>query len=60
MKLKLEKVNGTYDAKKAEAKAVLKRESKIQCLKVATDTNLKKFVIEGMLEDQSLKEFLED
>ena len=30
-----------------------RRESKIQCLKVATDTNLKKFVIEGMLEDQS-------
>ena len=54
MKLKIGKVNGIYDAKKAEAKAVLRRrESKIQCLKVATDTNLKKFVIEGMLEDQS-------
>ena len=52
--IKIGKVNGIYDAKKAEAKAVLRRrESKIQCLKVATDTNLKKFVIEGMLEDQS-------
>ena len=52
--IKIGKVNGIYDAKKAEAKAVLRRrESKIQCLKVAADTNLKKFVIEGMLEDQS-------
>jgi len=52
--IKIGSVRGVYNAKKAEAKAVLRRrESKIQCMKVAMDTNLKKFVIEGMLEDQS-------
>lgn len=52
--IKLGKVNGIYDAKKAEAKAELRRkESKIQCMKVAMDAELKKFVVESMLGDQS-------
>lgn len=51
---KLGSVGGIYDAKKAEAKAILRRrESKIQCMKVAMNTDLKKFVVEGMLGDQS-------
>lgn len=52
--IKLGKVNGIYDAKKAEAKAVLRRrESKIQCMKVAMDKELKKFVIDSMKDHQS-------
>jgi IS30 family transposase len=52
--IKLGKTNGIYDAKKAEAKAVLRRRnSKFQCMKVAQNTDLKKFVIENILEDQS-------
>jgi IS30 family transposase len=52
--IKLGKTNGVYDAKKAEAKAVLRRKnSKFQCMKVAQNTDLKKFVIENILEDQS-------
>ena len=48
------KVNGIYDAKKAEAKAILRRrESKIQCMKVAMNVDLKKFVIENIKDDQS-------
>ena len=44
--IKLGKTNGVYDAKKAEAKAVLRRKnSKFQCMKVAQNTDLKKFVI---------------
>lgn len=47
-------VNGIYDAKKANHKAFVKREkSKRDCLKVAMDTNLRKFVVENMLDDQS-------
>jgi IS30 family transposase len=43
-----------YNAKKAQAKAVLRRkESKIQCMKVAVDINLKKFVIENIKEEHS-------
>ena len=52
--IKLGKTNGIYNAKKAEAKAVLRRrDSKFQCLKVAKNIDLKKFVIENILDDQS-------
>jgi len=52
--IKLGKTNGIYDAKKAEAKAILRRRnSKFQCMKVARNTDLKKFVISNILEDQS-------
>ncbi len=52
--LKLGKTNGIYDAKKAEAKAILRRKnSKFQCLKVAKNAELKKFVIENIVDDQS-------
>lgn len=52
--IKLGKTNGIYDAKKAEAKAILRRKnSKFQCLKVAKNIDLKKFVIENIKEDQS-------
>jgi len=52
--IKLGTVKGIYDAKKAEAKAILRRrESKIQCMKVAMDKELKKFVIDSMKDHQS-------
>jgi IS30 family transposase len=52
--IKTNSVNGYYDAKKAEAKAVEKRaKSKIQCLKVAMDEDLKKYVTEQIENDQS-------
>lgn len=52
--IKLGIVKDTYDAKKAEAKAILRRrESKIQCMKVAMDKELKKFVIDSMKDHQS-------
>ena len=47
-------VRGRYTAKKAEHKAYVKREtSKRDCLKVAMDVNLKKFVIKNIKDDQS-------
>lgn len=47
-------VNGKYNAKKAEAKSRLRRQnSKLQCMKVAMDPELKNFVTENILEDQS-------
>lgn len=48
-------VKGTYNAKKAEVKAYQKRwRSKTQCMKVAMDAELRKFVIKSMMsEDQS-------
>ncbi len=47
-------VRGVYTAQKAHHKAVVKREkSKRDCLKVVMDTDLKKFVIENIKEDQS-------
>ena len=47
-------VKGRYTAKKAAHKAYVKREtSKRDCLKVAMDMNLKKFVIEHIKNDQS-------
>ena len=52
--IKLGSTKGVYDAKKAEAKAVLRRrESKIQCMKVAMDKDLKKFVVDSMKDHQS-------
>jgi len=52
--IKLNSVNGSYDAKKAQAKADLRRKnSKLQCMKVAMNPLLKNFVIENILEDQS-------
>lgn len=52
--IKLGSVRGIYNAKKAEAKAVLRRrQSKLQCMKVAMNTDLKKFVIENIRDDQS-------
>lgn len=46
---------GVYDAKKADFKAYQKRwRSKTQCMKVSMDPDLKKFVIDSMVnEDQS-------
>lgn len=50
-------VRGFYDAKKAERKAYQKRwRSKIQCLKVAVDPALKKFVIDSMTRDDQSPE----
>ena len=47
-------VNGEYVAGKAHAKArVRRRQSKIQCLKVATDKELRTFVVKNILDDQS-------
>lgn len=52
--IKLGKTNGIYNAKKAEAKAILRRrDSKFQCMKVAKNADLKKFVIENIKDDQS-------
>jgi IS30 family transposase len=52
--IKNNSVRGRYTAKKADHKAYVKREtSKRNCLKVAMDVNLKKFVIENIKDDQS-------
>src|SRR3989338_3395967 len=52
--IKNNSVKGRYTGKKAEHKAYVKRqESKRDCLKVAMDVNLKKFVIENIKDDQS-------
>lgn len=52
--IRVNKVNGKYNAEKAEAKARVRRQnSKIQCMKIAVDPDLKKFVTENILEDQS-------
>ena len=52
--IKIGSVNGIYDAKKAEAKAILRRrDSKFQCMKVANGIDLKKFVIDNIKADQS-------
>ena len=52
--IKNNSVRGKYTAKKADHKAYVKREtSKRDCLKVAMDVNLKKFVIENIKDDQS-------
>lgn len=47
-------VNGIYTAKKSQHKAILRRrESKFQCMKVAKDVELKKFVAENIKDEQS-------
>lgn len=52
--IRLNSVNGEYLAEKAEHKARVRRQnSKLQCMKVAMDRNLKNFVNENVLEDQS-------
>ena len=52
--IKVNSVNRKYNAEKAEAKARVRRQnSKLQCMKVAMDPNLKKFVTKNILEDQS-------
>ena len=52
--IRVNKVNGKYVAEKAEHKARVRRQnSKLQCLKVAMDPRLKKFVTDNILEDQS-------
>jgi len=52
--IKANGVNGNYDADKADHKAYVKRKySKIQCLKVAMDNDLRNFVVENVLDDQS-------
>lgn len=52
--IKRNSVNGIYNAKKASHKALVKREkSKRDCLKVAMNSELRKFVVESMLNDQS-------
>lgn len=52
--IKNNSVNGHYDAKKAHQKALTRRKnSKIQCLKVATDKNLRDFVTKNIEDDQS-------
>jgi transposase, IS30 family len=52
--IRINSTNGKYDAKKAEVKARLRRQnSKLQCMKVAMDPNLKDFVVVNILEDQS-------
>lgn len=50
-------VNGKYDAKKANFKAYQKRwRSKVQCMKVNQDADLKKFVIDSMEKDDQSPE----
>ena len=52
--IKTNSVRGKYMANKAEHKAYVKRrESKIQCMKVAVDKKLKEFVIENIKDGQS-------
>lgn len=52
--IKLNSVNGKYAAEKAEHKARVRRQnSKLQCMKIALDPALKKFVAENILDDQS-------
>ncbi len=52
--IRLNSVKGEYLAEKAEQKARVRRQnSKLQCLKVAMSTELREFVEEGILDDQS-------
>jgi transposase, IS30 family len=52
--IRVNSVNGKYSAEKAEHKARVRRQnSKLQCMKVAMDPELKKFVTENILDDQS-------
>jgi len=52
--IKVNKVKGEYNARKAINKARARRnQSKIQCLKVAMDLNLRDYVFKNINEDQS-------
>ena len=52
--IRVNSVNGKYNAEKAEHKAQVRRQnSKLQCMKVAMNYDLKKFVTENILDDQS-------
>ncbi len=52
--ISLGKVKGKYTASKAEYKATQRRKnSKIQCMKIAMDTELQKFVVENIEDHQS-------
>lgn len=52
--IRLNSVDGFYDAKKANHKAYVKRKySKIQCLKVSKDPELRTYVTENIEADQS-------
>lgn len=52
--IRINSVSGKYIAEKAEHKAEQRRKnSKIQCMKVAVDPKLKRFVIDNILDDQS-------
>lgn len=52
--IKQNSVKGEYVASKAEHKATQRRKiSKVQCMKVAMDTELKEYVIENIEDDQS-------
>ena len=52
--IKLNSTKSIYDAKKAQAKADIRRKnSKLQCMKVAMDPDLKDFVVSNILDDQS-------
>ena len=52
--IRLNSVGGIYNAKKAHHKAYTKRKySKVQCMKVAIDSNLHKFVVDNIKQDQS-------
>jgi len=52
--IKLNSVNGIYDSDKANHKAYVRRKySKLQCLKVAMDRDLRNFAVENILDDQS-------
>jgi len=52
--IKENSVNGMYDATKAQHRAYIKRRnSKIQCLKIATNKNLRDFVENNIKQDQS-------
>ena len=50
--VRLNSVRGVYTAKKANCKAYQKRQrAKLQCMKVAMDSQLKRFVIDAMTND---------
>ena len=52
--IKVNLVNRKYNAEKAEHKARVRRQnSKLQCMKIAVDPDLKEFVTENILDDQS-------
>lgn len=52
--IKRNKVKERYTAEKADHKAYVKRKySKMQCMKVAVDVQLRKFVTENLMNDQS-------